>query len=93
MAATTYRVKLIRQALSFNSGETVWCSSALAQALVDLSHATAIDTLPSRPSGTAAPPAGTNPRAVVHRGTVAPLIASEADRALLQNEAGMWGTA
>ena len=93
MAATTYRVKLTKQAASFNANETIWASAPLGQALVDLGLAVPVDALPPRPSGTAAPPAGTNVRAVVHRGTIAPLIGSQADRDLLQNEAGMWGAA
>ncbi len=87
-ARQQYRVRLQKQELSYNAGETVWCSSALANEMVARGH-TAVDALPS-----ALPPAklALPLKAAMHHSSYG-TVADESDRQVVMAEYGVVGGA
>ncbi len=76
-----YRVKIQSHFSSYNAGETAYCSSGTAQALVTAGIATAVDALPANvPITSLAKPAGWTARAfVTGRHVPVPAVAADSD--------------
>ena len=87
-ARQTYRVRMQRQELLYNAGETVPFTSGLANELVARGH-TAVDALPSAlPSAKLALPL----KAAMHHGSYGAVV-DESDRQVVMAEYGAVGSA